>query len=66
VPLWEPDADEPGRPAALPGRNATVDVFLEEPWNVRRLVEDDEVQSTRFTFTSSALSPGAATHGDQH
>lgn len=41
--LWELHGGSPTRPVALPGKQVTVEVFLDDPWHVRRPVNDDEI-----------------------
>lgn len=41
--LWELHGTAPGVPVALPGQQVTVEIFLDEPWHVRRPVHADEI-----------------------
>jgi len=42
--LWELHDADPARPASLPGKRATtIEVFLDEPWHLRRPVNDEEI-----------------------
>lgn len=40
--LWDLQIGKPGMRAELPGRHVTAELFLDEPWHVRRPVNDDE------------------------
>jgi hypothetical protein len=41
--LWELHRGDPAQPADIPGRAATVEVFLDDAWHIRRPVNDDEI-----------------------
>lgn len=41
--LWELHRGDPTKPAAIPGRAATVEVFTDDPWHERRPVNDEEI-----------------------
>lgn len=41
--LWEMQVGRSGHRAPMPGRNTTAELFLDEPWHVRRPVNDDEI-----------------------
>lgn len=40
---WELRAASPAKPAPIPGRNATIEIFLDDPWNVPLPKNDSEV-----------------------
>lgn len=40
---WELRAASPADPAPIPGRNATIEVFLDDPWNVPLPKNDSEI-----------------------
>jgi len=41
--LWELHSRHPAIPVALPGKPATIEVFPDDPWHIRRPVNDDEI-----------------------
>lgn len=41
--LWELHGRDPIQPAGIPGKAATVEVFLDDAWHIRRPVNDDEI-----------------------
>lgn len=48
--LWELHGSDPTQPAMIPGRAATVEVFLDDDWHVRRPVNDDEIVERAVTI----------------
>jgi PIN domain len=48
--LWELHGSDPAQPAVIPGRTATVEVFLDDDWHVRRPVNDDEIVERAVTI----------------
>jgi hypothetical protein len=41
--LWELHGSDPAQPAGIPGKAATVEVFLDDAGHIRRPVNDDEI-----------------------
>jgi hypothetical protein len=41
--LWELSSSDPAKPALIPGKLATIEVFHDDPWHSRRPVNDDEI-----------------------
>jgi hypothetical protein len=48
--LWELHSGGPAQPATVPGRNATIEVFLDDAWHVRRPANDDEIVERAVTI----------------
>lgn len=48
--LWELHGSDPAQPARIPGRAATVEVFLDDDWHVRRPANDDEIVERAVTI----------------
>ena len=47
--MWELGGSDPERIARIPGRQLTVEVFLDGAWHVRRPVNDDEIVERALT-----------------
>ncbi len=52
--LWELHAADPAQSAALPCSAATVELCLDDPWHVRRPVNNDEIIQRAVTISEIA------------
>jgi hypothetical protein len=41
--LWELHSGDPAEPASIPGKLVTIEVLHDDPWHVRRPVNDEEI-----------------------
>lgn len=48
--LWELHGGGSAQPAGIPGKTATIEVFLDDGWHVRRPVNDDEIVERAMTI----------------
>ena len=47
---WELRAASPAEPAPIPGRNATIEIFTDDPWNVPLPKNDSEILEQALAF----------------